>query len=104
MLAFLGAASADAAAGDDTDLRHGSVSEEHSHDRAHRARARGEIRPLEDILPAVRARYPGELAEIELEREHGVWVYEIKVIDPAGRLLEIEVDARTGGIIEVEGE
>ena len=100
MLALLGAASPDALA--DADLRHESGSE-HDHDRARHALERGEIRPLEEILPAVRARFPGEIAKIELEREHGVWVYEFKVIDPTGHLLEIEVEARSGEVIEVEG-
>src|SRR5271166_82379 len=77
---------------------------EHDHDRAERARERGEIRPLEEIMPILRQRSPGEVAQIELEREHGAWIYEFKVINPAGRLLEIRIDAATGGVIEVEGE
>jgi uncharacterized membrane protein YkoI len=101
ILAVLGVASPGALADSDDGLRHES---EHDHDRAHRARERGEIRPLEEILPALRARFPGEMADIELEREHGLWVYEFKVIDPTGRLLEIEVDARSGEVVEVEGE
>lgn len=77
---------------------------EPDHDRAKRARERGEIRPLEEILPMVRERFPGEVAQIELEREHGVWIYEFKVLNPAGRLLDIKIDAATGREIKAEGE
>jgi uncharacterized membrane protein YkoI len=77
---------------------------EHDHDRARQALEQGEVRPLEEIEAAVRARFPGEVAEIEFEREHGIWIYEFKVIDRAGRLLEIKIDAGTGRFVEVEGE
>jgi uncharacterized membrane protein YkoI len=77
---------------------------EHDHDRAERARERGEVRPLEEIMPILRQRSPGEVAQIELEREHGVWIYEFKVINPAGRLLKIRIDAATGRVVAAEGE
>ncbi|MDR6288144.1 putative membrane protein YkoI [Inquilinus ginsengisoli] len=74
------------------------------HDRARAARERGEIRPLEDILPSVRQRFPGDVVRIELENEHDRWIYEIKLISPDGRLVELDVDAGSGDVIEVEGE
>jgi uncharacterized membrane protein YkoI len=76
----------------------------HDHDRAERARARGEIRPLEEIMPFVRDRVTGEVAHIELERDQGLWIYEFKVIDRAGRLIELKVNAKTGAVVEIEGE
>lgn len=72
------------------------------HERAQRARERGEILPLERILELVRERIAGEVVKIELEREHGIWIYEIKLIDTRDRLLEIEVNAGNGDIIEIE--
>jgi uncharacterized membrane protein YkoI len=36
---------------------------------------------------------------VELEREHGRWVYEFKIVDAGGRLLEVYVDARTGALL-----
>jgi uncharacterized membrane protein YkoI len=70
--------------------------EDRSYDRARRASERGEILPLSEVLAQVRERSPGRVLEAELEREHGLWVYELKILDPAGRLLEVSVDARTG--------
>ena len=86
----------------DEDGRHERA--EHDHDRAEQARARGEIRPLQDILALVRNRFSGDVAQIELERDHGVWMYEFKLIDGAGRLVGVKVDARTGAVIGSDGD
>ncbi|WP_058553448.1 PepSY domain-containing protein [Thiohalocapsa sp. ML1] len=75
---------------------------EHDHDRARAALARGEVRPLAEILTVVHAAMPGDIVEVELEREHGRWVYELKVITPDGRRLEVLVDAATGTVLEHE--
>lgn len=72
------------------------------HERAQQARERGEILPLERILALVRARVGGDVVKVELDRDDGIWVYELKVIDGRNRLLEVEVDARTGEILEIE--
>lgn len=72
------------------------------HERAQRARERGEILPLDHILALVRARVGGDVVKVELERDDGIWIYELKVIDARNRLLEIEVDARSGDILEIE--
>ncbi|AHF05034.1 peptidase [Marichromatium purpuratum 984] len=72
------------------------------HDRARRALERGEVRPIGEILRAVSARVPGEVVGMEFEREHDGWRYEFKLIAPDGRLLEVEVDAATARILEVE--
>ncbi|WP_343713190.1 PepSY domain-containing protein [Inquilinus sp.] len=82
-------------------LPRGGVADDH--DRARAARERGEIRPLEEIMPAVRQQFPGDVVRIELEREDDRWIYEIKLISPDGRLTELHVDARSGDVLEVEG-
>ena len=69
------------------------------HDRARAALERGEVRPLEEILAAAAAEVPGEVVELELEREHGRWVYELKVIAPDGRVLEVLVDAASARVL-----
>jgi uncharacterized membrane protein YkoI len=35
---------------------------------------------------------------VKLEQEQGAWVYEFRVVDAKGRLFEVYVDARSGGI------
>lgn len=68
------------------------------HDDARRAVEAGEIRPLADILNAVKSKLPGDVVGVKLEREAGVWKYELRVVDEKGRLFEIHVDARSGEV------
>ncbi len=68
------------------------------HDDARRAVVAGEIRPLADILNTVKGKLPGEVVGVKLEREAGVWMYEFRVVDERGRLLEIHVDAKSGEV------
>ncbi|ADC60996.1 peptidase [Allochromatium vinosum] len=78
------------------------------HERAREARLRGEIRPIAEILHHIGEQVPGEVIGIELEREtragRPVWIYEIKILTPDGRRLEVEVDARNGRIQELEDD
>lgn len=69
-------------------------------DEAREAVERGAIRPLEEILAKLRERFPGEVVKVKLEREHGLWVYEFRLLDPRGRLRAITVDAATGAVTE----
>lgn len=78
--------------------------DDHDYDRARRALSRGEILPMAQLLERLHARIPGEVVEVELEREDGVWVYEFKVIDRQGRLLEVYVAAESGEILAIEDE
>jgi uncharacterized membrane protein YkoI len=63
---------------------------------------RGEVRPLSEVLAVARARFPGEVVKVELEREDGIWVYEIKILTASGRVRELEINAKTLAIIKVE--
>ena len=63
---------------------------------------RGEIRPLADILAAIRDKLPGEVAGVEVERKDGRWVYEFRVVDGKGRLFEVYVDAHNAKIERIQ--
>jgi uncharacterized membrane protein YkoI len=77
----------------------GCLAEEASDQDAARAAVEsGAILPLETILARLKGRLPGEIVKVKLEREHGGWVYEFRMIDPQGRWREIAVDAATGGL------
>ncbi len=67
-------------------------------DEARAAVESGAILPLETILARVKGRLRGEIVKVKLEREHGVWVYEFRMVDPEGHLREIVVDAATGDV------
>jgi uncharacterized membrane protein YkoI len=96
-LAFMLAGSAPAGA----ESRH---RDRDDHERARHALEQGRARPLAEILERVRDRLGGEVVGVEFGRERGRYVYEFKVITPAGRLREMHVDAMTAEIIESEGD
>jgi uncharacterized membrane protein YkoI len=68
------------------------------HDMARQAVERGEIKPLAEILQAVRDKFPGEIASVKIEREGKRLVYELRIVGTQGRLLKLHVDAATGAI------
>lgn len=60
--------------------------------------AQGEYLPLESILADARERFPGRLLEVELDDDE----YEVEILMPDGTKVELEYDARTGRLLEVE--
>ena len=72
------------------------------HELARKLRASGEILPLEQIIERARAAKAGEIIETELERKQGRYVYEVEILDGAGQVWELELDARTGELLEIE--
>lgn len=70
------------------------------HDRARAALKAGEVLPLQEVLEKVQRSHPGELLEVELEREDGRWVYELKLLQSGGRLLRLDVDAKTAAVLK----
>lgn len=72
---------------------------EGDHDRARQALEAGEVLPLRTILERVERDYPGPVIEVELERQHGLWVYEIRKLLAGGSLVKLKVDARDGRVL-----
>lgn len=72
------------------------------HDEAREAVKRGDALPLEKILPVVKEAVPGKVLGLKIEHDDGRLVYEFKVLTPAGAYYEIEVDARTGKVLDIE--
>lgn len=63
-------------------------------DRARDAVRAGQIMPLDRVLARVRQTWPGEVLEVELEQKHGLWVYDIRLLQPDGQLRKLRLDAR----------
>ena len=82
------------------------ASEERDHERARAAVRAGEVLPLPTLLERLHRTHPGQVLELELEREDDSgrqpsrWVYEIKLLQPDGQLLKLAVDARTGQVLQ----
>lgn len=66
------------------------------------ARRRGAILPLAEILERLRPQIGSRILEVEFEQDDGLAVYEIYYLNPRGRRLEIEVDASTARILDME--
>jgi uncharacterized membrane protein YkoI len=73
------------------------------HDRARQALEAGEILPLRAILERAERDTPGQVIEVELEREAGRWIYEIKVLAAGGVMVKLELDARDGAVLRRRG-
>jgi len=65
------------------------------HERARAALQAGEVLPLRTLLERVERSHPGQVLEVELERDDGRWIYELKLLQAGGRLLKLKLDART---------
>ncbi|NML18377.1 PepSY domain-containing protein [Azohydromonas caseinilytica] len=72
-------------------------------DRAAAERSRGRILALERLVQQVSALLPGRMLEVEFEEDDGVPVYELTWLLPDGRRLEIELDARDGRWLSLQG-
>ncbi len=72
------------------------------HERARAAVRTGEILPLATLLERLQRTHPGQVLELELEREDGRWIYEIKLLQADGQLLKLALDARTAQVLEVK--
>jgi uncharacterized membrane protein YkoI len=65
---------------------------------------RGEIRPLSDVLPIVRAHTAGDVISIRLGNDGGRWIYWFRVVAPNGHLVMVEADAATATIINAANQ
>lgn len=65
---------------------------------------RGEILPLAKILESVRRRVPGDVIEVELEREDSRWEYDVKVLTPTGLVRKITLNARDGTVLKIKDD
>lgn len=71
----------------------------------------GNVRPLSEALALARRVAEGRVIDVELESDFDiddpdaepVWVYEIEILTADNRVVEVEIDAITGELLEVEG-
>ncbi|MBI1422361.1 MAG: hypothetical protein GC149_02765 [Gammaproteobacteria bacterium] len=74
------------------------------YDTARKLRESGDILPLETILHKLDETHPGKVLEVELEKEHGLVIYEIELLDTDGKVWILKVDPRTGDILRQKQE
>lgn len=70
------------------------------HDRARDAVQAGQVLPLKTVLDRLERENPGQVLAVELERDDGRWVYEVKLLQSGGRLVKLELDAASGDVLK----
>lgn len=78
--------------------------QESAHDELPDDVASGRIKSLAELRRTVNERVPGDIVSARIEEEHGLALYEFRVLRADGRLVEVEVDARSGQIREIEND
>lgn len=58
----------------------------------------------DQIIAIALLEVPGEVQEVELEREKGMQVYEVEILAADGREIEVEIAASTGDVFKIEAE
>jgi uncharacterized membrane protein YkoI len=78
--------------------------QESAHDQLRDGVASGRIKSLAELRRIVLARVDGDIVSARIEQEHGLELYEFRVLRADGRLVEVEVDAHSGVIREIEND
>ena len=50
----------------------------------------------------MRQRVPGDVIEVELERDDGLWQYKVKVLTPTGQVRKLYLDARNAAVKRIK--
>ena len=76
------------------------------HDQARDALRSGNILSLSVIRKAVQSEYPGKIVDVRLliPKRRGInYLYDVRVLTDAGKLLSVKIDAKNARIIDVKG-
>jgi uncharacterized membrane protein YkoI len=69
------------------------------HERALQAVQSGQVLPLRTVLERLEREHPGQVLEVELEQDHGAWIYEVKLLQAGGQRVKLKLDARTAALL-----
>ncbi len=57
---------------------------------------------IDQAIKTASDKQPGRIIEAELEKKHGKAVWEVEVVTPEGKVMEVHIDADSGAVIDVE--
>jgi uncharacterized membrane protein YkoI len=66
----------------------------------------GRCKPLGEILQIVQNRVPGQIVGPgidEAQARYGVFIYRVTVLQDGGKVVRVDVDARSGRVLAIEG-
>lgn len=73
------------------------------HERARQALTSGQVLPLAEVLARMQQEgFSGQVLKVEFEREHGRFIYEIRLLQADGRVAKLVVDAVDGRVLKVK--
>ncbi|WP_424940402.1 PepSY domain-containing protein [Aliiroseovarius sp. S253] len=70
--------------------------------RAQRAIARGDARPLQEVLKTVQKRYPGKLVQVGYSEKGRKPVFQVMIVNRSGAVISVSVDAGSGRIASMQ--
>ncbi len=73
-------------------------------DQLHDLVQKGELLSLAALKALTLSRVPGKLIDVSVKRDDGAIIYELRVLRDGGQVTEVEIDATSGRIIEIENE
>lgn len=100
LVVALGHVSASRADDDRKDAASPDDAREHIRERVQK----GEIKSLAELRRIVAGVVDGEIVSTSIDLEHGTTVYEFRVLRPDNRMVEVEVDAASGEVLEIEND
>ena len=77
--------------------------DESDHEQARQALQAGKVLPLRAVLDIVERDYPGQVMKVEFEEDDGIYLYEIRLLQPGGNLVKLKIDARDGSVLGIKG-
>ncbi|CAM3543960.1 PepSY domain-containing protein [Parendozoicomonas haliclonae] len=73
---------------------------------SHKAREavdKGDAVSYDVLESSIRQRFYGRIIRVEMEKDDGIWIYELRLLQDDGRVVEMELNARTLQVLEIEG-
>ena len=59
---------------------------------------------IEQAIKTAMDKISGKVVEAELEKKHGMLVWEVEVVTAENKVMEVHIDAESGAVIKVEEE
>ena len=59
---------------------------------------------IDEAIKTASEKVPGKVVEAELEKKHGILVWEVEVVTAENKVMEVPIDVESGAVIDVEEE
>ena len=77
--------------------------DESDHEQAGQGLQAGKVLTLRSGLDMDERDFPGQVVKVEFEEDDGIFLYEIRLLQPGGSLVKLKIDARDGTVLGMKG-